>query len=184
MDGWGHQILWGNSQHFKKTLCLPGSLGPMEKGEIGVLRKSWEKRPWREGQSRSPLNISVSLLKMGPLAMEPAAPQAAALILIRLSMNQLIHRAVGIQAALRGPPSRLTCIRLYQEPCAQSCLTLCHPMDCSLSGSSVHGIFQARVLEWGAISRSGASSQPREQTRISCISCIAGRFFTCWDYIR
>ena len=34
---------------------------------------------------------------------------------------------------------------------AQSCLTVSHPMDCSLPGSSVHGIFQARVLEWGAI---------------------------------
>ena len=34
---------------------------------------------------------------------------------------------------------------------AQSCLTLCDPMDCSLSGSSIHGIFQARVLKWGAI---------------------------------
>ena len=34
----------------------------------------------------------------------------------------------------------------------QSCPTLCHPMDCSLSGSSVHGIFQARVLEWIAVS--------------------------------
>ena len=34
---------------------------------------------------------------------------------------------------------------------AQSCPTLCNPMDCSLPGSSVHGIFQARVLEWGAI---------------------------------
>ena len=124
------------------------------------------------------------LLKMGPLATEPAAPQAAALILIRLAMNQLIYRTVGIQAALHGPPSRLTCMRLYQEPCAQSCLTLCHPMDCSLSGSSLHGIFQARVLEWVAISPSGPSSQPREQSPISCISCIAGRFFTCWDYIR
>ena len=38
-----------------------------------------------------------------------------------------------------------------QSEVAQSCLTLCDPMDCSLPGSSVHGIFQARVLEWGAI---------------------------------
>ena len=38
-------------------------------------------------------------------------------------------------------------------------------MDCSLPGSSVHGIFQARVLEWGAISFSRASSQPRDRTR-------------------
>jgi len=40
---------------------------------------------------------------------------------------------------------------------AQSYLTLCDPMDCSLPGSSVHGIFQARVLEWGAIAFSSAS---------------------------
>ena len=45
---------------------------------------------------------------------------------------------------------------------AQSSLTLCDPMDCSLSGSSVHGIFQARVLEWIAISFSRGSSRPRK----------------------
>ena len=44
----------------------------------------------------------------------------------------------------------LQCIRVKSEV-AQSCLTLRHPMDCSLPGSSVHVIFQARVLEWGAI---------------------------------
>ena len=41
----------------------------------------------------------------------------------------------------------------------QSCPTLCDPMDCSLPGSSVHGIFQARVLEWGAIAFSEVSGQ-------------------------
>ena len=44
----------------------------------------------------------------------------------------------------------LQCMKVKSEV-AQSCLTLCDPMDCSLPGSSVHGIFQARVLEWGAI---------------------------------
>ena len=44
---------------------------------------------------------------------------------------------------------------------AQSCPTFCDPMDCSPPGSSIHGIFQARVLEWGAISFSRGSSQPR-----------------------
>ena len=58
---------------------------------------------------------------------------------------------------------------------AQLCLTLCNPMDCSLSGSSVHGIFQARVLEWIAISFSRGSSRPRNRTRVSH---IAGRLFT------
>ena len=47
---------------------------------------------------------------------------------------------------------------------AQSCPTLCDPMDCSLPGSSVHKIFQARILEWVAISFSRGSSQPRDQT--------------------
>ena len=51
-------------------------------------------------------------------------------------------------------------------------------MDCSLLGSSVYRIFQARILEWITISFSKGSSQPRDQTRISCFSCIAGRFFT------
>ena len=53
--------------------------------------------------------------------------------------------------------------------CAKSCLTLCDPMDCSLPGSSVLGIFQARILEWVAISFFRASSWPRDQTHISCI---------------
>ena len=60
---------------------------------------------------------------------------------------------------------------------AQSYPTLCSPMDCNLSGSSVHGIFQARVLEWVAISFSTGSSQPRDQTQVSC---IAGSHFTIW----
>jgi len=46
---------------------------------------------------------------------------------------------------------------------AQLCLTLCDPMDYSLPGSSVHGILQARILEWVAISFSRGSSQPRNQ---------------------
>ena len=59
----------------------------------------------------------------------------------------------------------------------QSCLTLCDPMDCSPPGSSVHGILQARILEWVAMPSSGESSQPRDQTQVSR---IAGRCFTLW----
>ena len=51
----------------------------------------------------------------------------------------------------------------------QSCVTLCRPIDCSLPGSSVYGILQARILEWVAISFSRASSQPRDQTHVSCL---------------
>ena len=51
---------------------------------------------------------------------------------------------------------------------AQSCLTLCDPMDCSQSRSSVHRFLQARILEWAAISFSRGSSQPKDWTQVSC----------------
>ena len=50
--------------------------------------------------------------------------------------------------------------KLFISEVAQSCPTLCDPMDCSLPGSSVHGIFQARILEWIAIPFSRGSSNP------------------------
>ena len=56
----------------------------------------------------------------------------------------------------------------------QSCPTLCDPMDCSLPAFSVHGILQARILEWVTISFSRGSSQPRDRTRVSC---LGGRRF-------
>ena len=59
----------------------------------------------------------------------------------------------------------------------QLCLTPCNPIDCSLSGSSVHGILQAIILEWVAISFSRGSSRPRDQT---WVSSTVGRFFTIW----
>ena len=58
--------------------------------------------------------------------------------------------------------------------CAQSCLTLRDPMDCSPPGPFVHGISWARILEWVAISFSRGSSQPMAQTYFSC---LAGGFF-------
>ena len=60
---------------------------------------------------------------------------------------------------------------------AQSCPIFCDHVDYSLPGSSLHGIFQARILEWVAIPFSKESFWPRGQT---WVSCIAGRFFTVW----
>ena len=53
----------------------------------------------------------------------------------------------------------------------QSCPTLCNPIDCRPSGPSVHGILQARILGWVTMPSSRRSSQPRDQTCISCIFC-------------
>ena len=83
-------------------------------------------------------------------------------------------------------PMFITCFPLKLRPIinhspasccwvSKSCLTLFYPMDCSPLSSSVHGISQARILEWVAISFSRGSSWPRDWTHVSC---IAGRFFT------
>ena len=61
--------------------------------------------------------------------------------------------------------------------CAQSCLTLWDPMDCSPSGSSAHGILHARILEWAATPSSRGLSQLRDRTHVSY---IVSRFFTVW----
>ena len=60
---------------------------------------------------------------------------------------------------------------------SQPCLTLSNPVNCSPSGSSVHGILQARILEWVSISFSRGFSHPRDWTHVSS---IAGRFLTNW----
>ena len=58
---------------------------------------------------------------------------------------------------------------IYDSEVTQLCLTLCDPVECSLPGSSFHGILQARVLEWVAISFSRGSSRPSDQSQISRI---------------
>ena len=67
------------------------------------------------------------------------------------------------------------CVHVVLVP--QLCLTLCDPVDYRPLGSSVHGILQARILEWVAIPFSRGSSWPRDQT---WVSHIAGRFFIIW----
>ena len=65
----------------------------------------------------------------------------------------------------------------FESVVTQSCPSLLPPVDCSPSGSSVHGILQVRILEWVAIPFSMRYSWPRDGTQVSC---IAGRFFTIW----
>ena len=71
------------------------------------------------------------------------------------------------------PQGKSLCTGVYKV--AQSCTNLCDTMHHSLPGSSVHRILQARTLEWVAFPFSRGSSQPRDQTQVSC---IVGRFFT------
>ena len=70
----------------------------------------------------------------------------------------------------------LVCCRCFCSV-AKFCPTLCDPVNYSVPGSSVHGIFQARILEWVAVSFSRGSSWLRDQAQVSCTT---GRFFTVW----
>ena len=72
-----------------------------------------------------------------------------------------------------SPAHSKTCVLHRVEVicmCVQSCPTLCNRMDYNLPGSSVHGILQARILEWVAVSFSKGSSCPRDQTQLSCLA--------------
>ena len=92
----------------------------------------------------------------------------------------IISTVLGCYLFLSSERETVQCCAGHTESeseVAQSCLTLCNCMDCSLPGSSVHGIFQARILEWVAISFSRRSSPPRDRTRVSC---IVDRLFIIW----
>ena len=84
------------------------------------------------------------------------------------------HQSIGSQRVGRDWGTNIVTVTAIA---AQSCLTLWDSMDCSPPCSSIHGVFQARVLEWVAIPFSRASSQPRD---ITWVSHTAGRFFTLW----
>ena len=95
-------------------------------------------------------------------------------------LSQLFHSPLSPSS--RGSLVSLHCVplgwcHLCENEVAQSCPTLCNPLDCSPLGSSVHGIFQARILEWVAIFFSRGSSQPSDRTRVSRLT---GRCFTVW----
>ena len=79
-----------------------------------------------------------------------------------------ICSSICIQPEAGGSP-----VCLYSAVCAPSCPTLCDSMDCSPPSSSMHGIFQARILDWHVISYSRGHSQPRDQTHVSGISCFS-----------
>ena len=76
-------------------------------------------------------------------------------------------------------PEMASSMRVWEKKMlvGQSCPTLCNPTDCNPPGSSVHGILQARILEWAAISFSRESSQPRDWTSLSC---IGRQILYCW----
>ena len=119
--------------------------------------------------------------------MDRGAWRATALLLLLLLLSRFSRVrlfATPWTAAYQAPPSMdfpgkstgVGCHRLLQKV-AQSYPILCNSMDCSLPGSSVSGILQAKILEWVAIPFSKGSSKPRDRTQVSP---TAGRLFIFW----
>ena len=94
-----------------------------------------------------------------------------------LDLNTCLPQGTTFLSPLTALPQHELYRKGKESEVAQSCPTLCNPMDGNLPGSAVHGIFQARILEWAAVSFSRGSSQPRDRTQVFC---IADRRFTVW----
>ena len=98
-------------------------------------------------------------------------------------------RIPGVSDGKESACNAATTATIYTYTCVcakslQLCLTLCNPRDCSSLGSSVHGILQARILEWEAIPFSRGSSRPRDRAQSLMSPALVGRFFTSsttWD---
>ena len=108
------------------------------------------------------------VMGMGRLAIFPFCLFVLCYAMLLLLLSHFSHVRLCVTPSLDSPGNNsgvgchflLQCIKVKSESeITQSCLTLLHPMDCSLPGSSIHGIFQARVLEWDAIAFSSAMQQ-------------------------
>ena len=97
------------------------------------------------------------------------------------STHGLLNQSPSLLCNLIVHAQSLSCVPFVTRPFFFA--TLCNPMNCSPPGSSVQGIFQARILAWVAISYSRGSSSSKDRTRVSCVSCIGKRIlyhFTTW----
>ena len=137
----------------------------------------------QEYRSGLPFPSSGNLPNSG-IEPKSAVLQADALLSVLLTLAFCLLYFYCLETSLSAAH---TCIHnLFHYHChhhrvhAQSCPTLCDPMDCSLLSSSVHWIFQVRILERVAISFFRGFSPPRDKTRVTCVSYIEGRFFTRW----
>ena len=123
--------------------------------------------PWTVAYQISlPFTISWSLFKIMSLESVMLSNHLILILLSHMHTSRLLSTFTSYHQVL------FVCVLV-----AQSCLTLCDPMDCNLLGSSIHGIFQARILEWVVISFSRGSSPPRDRTQVSR---TVGKLFTVW----
>ena len=140
-------------------------------------------------EHRGNLPGAIGFLVSTQLAMSHSGLLSSRRSLVRLIQEQGLGASslcylYGYFLRERVQRSLLATIQHVRAELLQSCLTLCSPIDCSQPGYSVHGILQARILEWVAIPSSRGSSQPRDQTHMSYISCINRQILYHWHHLR
>ena len=145
-----HSYIWGKSQ------LAPQKLGHRGSGYLSTARAQWnhkQQSPHSQGRNFDAQN-RISWPCKPDYLMSP------------------FQTSCGLIEDMEWADGQLDVWFKYTKwsEIAQSCPTLCDPMDYSLRDSSIHGLFQARELEWVAISFSRGSSWPRDWTRLSCIA--------------
>ena len=159
------------------TLCYPVDCSPPGSSVHGILQArilEWVAIPFSRGysQPRSPAH-SLPSEPAGKLFTWAFTSCQIFAECLDMSLLTLTYKCLNCSAHSLLKESK----EIKRKWSRSSCLTLCNPMNCSLPGSSIHGILQARILEWVAISFSKGSSRPRNRTKVSH---IAGRRFTLW----
>ena len=131
---------------------------------LPFLNPAWISGSWRFTYCRSLTwrILSITLLACEMNGFVRQLEHSLALPFFGIGMKTDLFQSCGhwwvFQICWHIESSTLTCVKVKVKVKVKSCRTLCNPMDCSLSGSFVHGIFQARVLEWIAISFSVSSN--------------------------
>ena len=153
-------LLWFSSEdpaRRQATSRSPEPLGKMEKW--GSIKQSCQR-------TQPPFS------GVGGEASPRSSPKTAVSLPFLIPVEQLGISVSKIRTTSwthgEDSPVAQVCVRAKS---LQLCLTLCDPIDCSPSGSSVSGILQAKILQWVAIPSSRGSSQPRDRTHISSVSC-------------
>ena len=152
--------------YFSKFLPIDPSsvLGNHVKLSFLLLLHSSLSDPWWPRSFNSP---SFSLILLSP-------PRLSDHFNVSTTFRSLSSRYSPLIFQTYNSPPKMWCVCMCVCVCVcvcvkslQLCLTLCNPMDCSPPGSSVHGILQAKILEWAATSSSRGSSQPRHKIGVS-----------------
>ena len=174
---WPSSGLWGES-HITRAMVHPRSQLISSRRRPGTLfptgdvTPAWLRSPL-QGSQPSPRPLNHHHPKTGASIQDPSLPGEVA----HQSPPQGFLSCSFKPLAVSSFHPRVHHCHTQVRACsvAQSCPTLCDPVDCSPPGSSVHGILQARVLEWVAMPSSRGSSRPRDQACVSYVSCIGRR---------